>query len=100
MRRIRYIIVFADENQNQYEITANPNVPELIYNNASGIDVGVYFFTQAVNESEAIEEAKYVLTALEGYELQMPIVKYGFGLCPDLEGLTIQTALTTRRKFR
>ena len=40
---------------------------------AAGIDVGVYFFTQAINEKEAIEEAKYVLSALEGYELQMPI---------------------------
>ena len=39
-----------------------------------GIDVGVYFFAQAVNEAEAIEEANFVLNALEGYELQLPIV--------------------------
>ena len=39
-----------------------------------GIDVGVYFFAQAVNEAEAIEEANYVLNALKGYELQLPIV--------------------------
>lgn len=137
---------FADENQNQYEIIANPNVPVLAYNKAAfvlkggrmsygeadfdcrfgidvsyyqeeidwkkvaadgvefamirlgyrgwsdgvlytderfeeniegaqsaGIDVGVYFFTQAVNEKEAIEEAEYVLSILERYELQMPI---------------------------
>ena len=137
---------FVDEQQNKYEISANPNVPALAYNKAAyllngdrmsygeteygyrfgidvsyyqekidwhkvkadgvefamirlgyrgwsdgalymderfleniqgaqvaGIDVGVYFFTQAVNETEAVEEAKYVLSALEGYELQMPI---------------------------
>lgn len=40
---------------------------------SAGIDVGVYFFTQAVNEAEAKEEAEYVLSALEGYEIRMPI---------------------------
>lgn len=137
---------FVDEQQNQYEINANPNVPMLAYNKAAyliegdrmsygekdfgyrfgidvsyyqekidwqkvaadgvefavirlgyrgwsdgvlymderftenirgaqaaGIDVGVYFFTQAVNESEAKEEAEYVIVQLQGYDLQMPI---------------------------
>ena len=41
---------------------------------AAGIDVGVYFFSQAINEEEALEEAEFVLKALEGYELQFPIV--------------------------
>lgn len=39
-----------------------------------GIDVGVYFFSQAVNEEEAREEAEFVLKNLEGYELQLPVV--------------------------
>ncbi len=137
---------FVDEQQNKYEISANPNVPSLKYNKAAylldgdrmsygekefgyrfgidvsyyqskvdwgkvaadgvefamirlgyrgwsdgelcmderfveniegaqaaGIDVGVYFFTQAVNETEARIEAEYVLDKLKGYELQMPI---------------------------
>lgn len=137
---------FADENQNQYEINANPNVPAMAYNKAAfrlkgdrmsygekefgyrfgidvsyyqkkidwekvaadgvefaiirlgyrgwsdgalyvdtcfvenikgaqaaGIDVGVYFFSQAVNEMEAKEEAEYVLSKLKGYDLQMPV---------------------------
>lgn len=137
---------FVDEQQNQYEINANPNVPALIYNKAAflldgdrmsygerdfgyrfgidvsyyqekidwqkvaadgvefamirlgyrgwsdgvlymderfieniqgaqaaGIDVGVYFFTQAVNETEAKAEAEYVISQLRGYDLQMPI---------------------------
>ena len=40
----------------------------------AGLDVGVYFFAQAVNEQEAIEEAQFVLDALEGYKLQLPVV--------------------------
>lgn len=39
-----------------------------------GMDVGVYFFSQAINEEEAIEEAKFVLENIEGYELKLPIV--------------------------
>lgn len=41
---------------------------------AAGVDVGVYFFSQAINEEEAIEEAQFVLKQLEGYDLQLPVV--------------------------
>ena len=41
---------------------------------AAGLEVGVYFFAQAIDEEEAIEEANFVLKELEGYELQMPVV--------------------------
>jgi GH25 family lysozyme M1 (1,4-beta-N-acetylmuramidase) len=41
---------------------------------AAGLDIGVYFFAQAVNEQEAVEEADYVLGILQGYPLTMPIV--------------------------
>ena len=41
---------------------------------AAGLDVGVYFFAQAVNEEEAIEEAEFVVKSLQGYELQLPVV--------------------------
>lgn len=55
------------------------NLDPMFYTNiqgaqAAGLDVGVYFFSQAINEEEAREEAAYVLKNLEGYELQMPIV--------------------------
>ena len=40
----------------------------------AGIDVGVYFFSQAINEKEAIEEADFVLDMLDGMPLGMPIV--------------------------
>lgn len=41
---------------------------------SSGIDVGVYFFSQAVTEEEAIEEANYVLDAIQGYDVTYPVV--------------------------
>lgn len=41
---------------------------------AAGIDVGIYFFAQAVSEEEAEEEARYILDRLGGIELEMPIV--------------------------
>ncbi len=41
---------------------------------ANGVDVGVYFFSQAINEEEAIEEAQYVLDAIEGYDVAYPVV--------------------------
>ncbi len=40
---------------------------------ASGIPVGVYFFTQAVNEVEAVEEASAVLQLIREYQLDYPV---------------------------
>lgn len=40
---------------------------------ASGIPVGVYFFTQAVNEVEAVEEASVVLQLIREYNLDYPV---------------------------
>ncbi|MBR4667919.1 MAG: glycoside hydrolase family 25 protein [Butyrivibrio sp.] len=39
----------------------------------AGLSVGVYFFSQAVNVVEAVEEASMVLELLKGYTLQMPV---------------------------
>lgn len=41
---------------------------------AAGLDVGVYFFAQAINEEEAREETAFVLENIEEYELQLPVV--------------------------
>lgn len=41
---------------------------------SNGVDVGVYFFSQAVTEEEAIEEANYVLDAIQGYDVTYPVV--------------------------
>lgn len=39
----------------------------------AGLKVGIYFFTQAVNQSEAVEEASMALSLVEGYDLDYPI---------------------------
>lgn len=40
---------------------------------AAGLDTGAYFFSQAISTEEAIEEAEYVLSQLDGRTLDMPI---------------------------
>lgn len=40
----------------------------------AGLDIGVYFFSQATSVEEALEEAEFVLDAIEGYEINYPVV--------------------------
>lgn len=40
---------------------------------AAGLKVGVYFVTQAVNDSEAVYEASMVLDRISGYKISYPI---------------------------
>ena len=41
---------------------------------ANGINCGVYFFSQTVNEAEAIEEADFVINAIKKYNITYPVV--------------------------
>lgn len=56
--------LFADEK-------ARDNIQDA---QAAGLDAGVYVFSQAVNEAEAVEEAELTLEQLEGINLQLPVV--------------------------
>ena len=40
---------------------------------AAGLQVGVYFFTQAINEVEAVEEASMVLNLISGQGVTLPV---------------------------
>ncbi|MDO5148303.1 MAG: glycoside hydrolase family 25 protein [Oscillospiraceae bacterium] len=40
---------------------------------AAGIETGVYFFSQAVNEKEAREEAEFVLNLISNYNVTYPV---------------------------
>lgn len=40
----------------------------------AGLDTGVYFFTEALTEQEAIEEADFVIENLKEYKINMPVV--------------------------
>jgi len=50
---------------------AKKNIQEATKN---GIKVGVYFFSAAVTEKEAIEEAEWVLEFIKGYKITYPVV--------------------------
>jgi len=41
---------------------------------AAGIKVGVYFFSQAVNEKEGAEEADYIVNQIRNYKVTLPVV--------------------------
>ena len=53
----------------------------------AGIKIGVYFFTQAINEEEAREEAQFVLDMVQNFELDLPIYY-------DTEEITFDSART------
>lgn len=40
---------------------------------AAGVKVGVYFFTQATNEVEAVEEASMVVSLIRDYDIEYPV---------------------------
>lgn len=47
----------------------------------AGIDVGVYFFSQAITEEEAVEEANFVLEHIRDYDVTYPVA-YDLELIP------------------
>lgn len=40
----------------------------------AGIKVGVYFFSQAINEEEVLEEAQFVIDSIAPYRIECPVV--------------------------
>ena len=40
----------------------------------AGLPIGAYFFSQAISTQEALEEAEYALSLLEGYTLTYPLI--------------------------
>ncbi|MDR1422493.1 MAG: glycoside hydrolase family 25 protein [Coriobacteriales bacterium] len=64
---------------------------------SAGLPVGVYFFSQALNEDEAREEAHFVLETLGGRTPNYPIV-YDFEPVSDVNGRA--NALDARQRTR
>ena len=61
----------------------------------AGLDVGVYFFSQAITPGEAVEEAEFVLEHVRGYEIDGPI---GYDT-EEIKGDTARTDNNTRQEF-
>lgn len=58
----------------------------------AGVKVGLYIFSQAVNEKEAVNEAKYIVNMARGYDITMPLVM-------DFEYLTPTTGRLAEAKL-
>lgn len=62
---------------------------------AAGVKLGVYFFSQATSVEEAEEEAEFVLSRLEGKELELPVyfdwehIGYDEARTDDINGETL-----------
>lgn len=56
--------IYEDDN-------ARKNIKEAI---DAGLNVGVYFYSQAITPDEALEEAEFVLDIIKDYELDFPVV--------------------------
>lgn len=56
--------IYRDDN-------ADYNIQQAIKSN---ILVGVYFFSTAINETEATEEANFVISSIKGYSISYPVV--------------------------
>lgn len=39
----------------------------------AGVPIGVYFYTQAISEAEAREEAKFTINMIKGYKMALPV---------------------------
>ncbi len=68
---IRLGIRGSSEGKLVLDSTYEANIKGALKND---IDVGVYFFTQAVTKEEAVEEAEYVIEHLKGYDVSYPVV--------------------------
>lgn len=55
--------IIEDERFREYAQAANDN----------GLNLGVYFFSQAITEQEAITEADYVIKLIEDYDISYPV---------------------------
>ena len=54
----------------------------------AGLQVGVYIYTQAINESEAVEEAEFALDLIQGFEVTLPVI-IDFEFAETASGYTI-----------
>lgn len=68
---------------------------------AAGLKVGVYFFTQATNEVEAVEEASMAIALCDGYQITYPIFidTEGAGGNGRADGLDMETRTRVCQAF-
>jgi uncharacterized protein YjdB len=72
---------FAEEGNIVVDARFKENIEGAIKN---GLYVGVYFFSTAINENEAIQEAQFVLNLIKDYNIKYPVA-YDFEYFGNLE---------------
>lgn len=73
---VEFAIIRAGWRGSEEGVIAADDYVHTNYRNATaaGIKVGAYFFSQAINVEEAVEEAEFMLDMVKDWEVQMPIV--------------------------
>lgn len=67
----------------------------------AGVPVGVYFYTQAVNEEEAKEEAEFLLDFIKHYDVSLPVIidfEYAFDSSGNHAGRLFEANLSPEEK--
>lgn len=68
----------------------------------AGLQVGVYFFSQAINQEEVIEEANLVLDSIKDFDVTFPVAFYMDGVSGDtarIDRLSKQTKTSLAKTF-
>ena len=73
---IEYVILRLGQRGSEQGVIAEDQMVRHYYQGASdaGLKIGGYFFSQAINVQEAIEEAQFVLDIIKDWHLEMPVV--------------------------
>ena len=72
---VKYVIIRAGyRGQTSAQMYADPYFEEHIEGALSaGLQVGVYFYSQAITEQEALEEASFLLSIIKDYKITYPV---------------------------
>lgn len=72
---VKFVIIRAGfRGQTSAELYEDPYFKEHIEGALSaGLQVGVYFYSQAITEKEALEEASYLLSLIKDYKITYPV---------------------------
>lgn len=60
---------------------------------AAGLPVGVYWCSQALNDAEALDEARYCVDKLRGYQLTYPVLLDSEHMGPNASGQNIKALM-------
>ncbi len=72
----------------------------LTHANNNGVPVGAYFYSQAINDDEAVEEAKLAIKVCKGHDISLPIFidfEYAYNASGKMDGRLYNAKLTPKQ---